>query len=111
MVGESLDGLRTTVLPVTMAAAVMPAMMANGKFHGGITAPTPERNVNQLVALAGILDRRCGSSKAQGFARIELEEIDGLGHIGVGFRPVLADFISEPCAELELTGANDLRCV
>src|SRR5205807_6496945 len=41
MVGESLDGLRTTVLPQTMAAEVMPAMMANGKFQGGITAPTP----------------------------------------------------------------------
>ena len=41
MVGESLEGFRTTVFPVTIAAAVMPAMMANGKFHGGITAPTP----------------------------------------------------------------------
>ena len=41
MVGESLDGLRMTVLPVTMAAAVMPAMMAKGKFQGGMTAPTP----------------------------------------------------------------------
>src|SRR5579863_8387509 len=41
MVGESLEGLRITVLPVTIDAAVIPAMMANGKFHGGITAPTP----------------------------------------------------------------------
>ena len=41
MVGASLDGLRITVFPVTMAAAVMPAMMAKGKFHGGMTAPTP----------------------------------------------------------------------
>ena len=41
MVGASLEGLRMTVLPVTMAAAVMPAMMAKGKFHGGMTAPTP----------------------------------------------------------------------
>src|ERR1700722_17102257 len=39
--GESLEGLRMTVLPGTMAAAVMPAIIANGKFHGGITAPTP----------------------------------------------------------------------
>ena len=41
MVGASLDGLRMTVLPVTMEAAVMPAIMAKGKFHGGMTAPTP----------------------------------------------------------------------
>ena len=26
---------------VTMAAAVIPAIMANGKFQGGMTAPTP----------------------------------------------------------------------
>ena len=41
IVGESLDGFSTTVFPVTIAAAVIPAMIANGKFHGEITAPTP----------------------------------------------------------------------
>src|ERR1700757_2331922 len=41
MVGESLDGFRITVLPQTIDAAVIPAMIAQGKFHGGITAPTP----------------------------------------------------------------------
>ena len=41
IVGESLDGLRMTVLPLTMEASVIPAMMAQGKFQGGITAPTP----------------------------------------------------------------------
>src|SRR3954469_15978963 len=41
IVGESLDGFRITVFPVTIEAAVIPAMIANGKFHGGITAPTP----------------------------------------------------------------------
>ena len=41
MVGESLDGFRTTVLPQTRLAPVMPSQMARGKFHGGITAPTP----------------------------------------------------------------------
>ena len=40
-VGASTEGLRMTVLPVTMAAAVIPAMMAKGKFQGGMTAPTP----------------------------------------------------------------------
>ena len=32
IVGESLDGFRITVLPVTTEATVMPAMIANGKF-------------------------------------------------------------------------------
>src|ERR1700749_1759836 len=41
IVGESLDGFSTTVFPVTIAADVIPAIMANAKFHGGITAPTP----------------------------------------------------------------------
>ena len=41
MTGVALAGLRTTVLPVTMVAAVMPVMMACGKFHGGMTTPTP----------------------------------------------------------------------
>src|ERR1035438_4822235 len=41
MVGESLDGLRTTVLPHTKLAPAMPSAMALGKFHGEITAPTP----------------------------------------------------------------------
>jgi len=41
MVGASLDGFRITVFPVTIDAAVIPAIIANGKFHGGITAPTP----------------------------------------------------------------------
>ena len=41
IVGESPEGFSTTVLPVTMDAAVIPAMIARGKFHGGITTPTP----------------------------------------------------------------------
>src|ERR1035438_7499893 len=41
MVGDSLDGLRTTVLPQTRLAPVMPSAMALGKFQGEITAPTP----------------------------------------------------------------------
>src|SRR5450759_3489376 len=41
MVGESLDGLRTTELPQTRLAPAMPSAIALGKFHGEITAPTP----------------------------------------------------------------------
>ena len=41
MVGVSLDGLITIVLPVTSAATLMPVMIASGKFHGGMITPAP----------------------------------------------------------------------
>ena len=41
MVGVSLEGFITTVLPVTSAAMAMPTRIASGKFQGGITTPTP----------------------------------------------------------------------
>src|ERR1039457_4110391 len=41
IVGESLEGFNTTVLPDTIDATVIPDMIAQAKFHGGITAPTP----------------------------------------------------------------------
>ena len=41
IVGESLEGFKITVLPQTTEASVIPAIIAQGKFHGGITAPTP----------------------------------------------------------------------
>ena len=34
IIGVLFDGLRTTVLPVTREATVMPARIASGKFHG-----------------------------------------------------------------------------
>jgi hypothetical protein len=42
MVGVSLEGLITAVLPVTSEATVMPVKIARGKFHGGIITPTPK---------------------------------------------------------------------
>ena len=41
MAGVCSAGFTTAVLPVTSAATVMPQQMANGKFHGLITAATP----------------------------------------------------------------------
>ena len=41
MAGEVLAGLRMTALPVTKAALVIPTIIAQGKFQGGMTAPTP----------------------------------------------------------------------
>jgi len=38
---QSGEGFKTVVLPVTTALIVIPAIIANGKFHGGIIAPTP----------------------------------------------------------------------
>ena len=55
MVGASDEGFSTTVLPVTIAAAVMPAMIASGKFHGGITAPTPSGMYSSRFSSPAIL--------------------------------------------------------
>src|SRR5205814_5650411 len=41
IVGESLEGFKMTVFPETIEANVMPAIIAQGKFQGGMTAPTP----------------------------------------------------------------------
>ena len=107
MVGASPEGLRMTVLPQTMAAEVMPAMMARGKFHGGNDGADAEGDVAELVALAGELDGGGGRVEAEGFAGVELEEVDGLAHVGVGLGPVLADLIGEPRAQLELAQAHE----
>src|SRR5208337_1526629 len=40
-VGESDAGFSTTVFPVTSDATTSPAIIAIGKFHGGMIAPTP----------------------------------------------------------------------
>ena len=52
MVGVSLEGLRTTVLPVTSAAMVIPARIASGKFQGGIITTDTERQVRHLILLS-----------------------------------------------------------
>jgi len=49
--------------------------------------------------------------QAQSFACVKLEEVDGLGHVGIGFGPVLADFVGQPCGELEFSVADDGRSI
>jgi hypothetical protein len=41
MMAVSPDGLKTTQLPVTMAADAIPMLIARGKFQGAMTAATP----------------------------------------------------------------------
>ena len=50
----------------------------------------------QCIVLAGKLNRRLSFREAQRFAGIELAEVDGLGNVGVGLGPVLADFEHQP---------------
>src|SRR5262249_18113945 len=95
-VGESLDGFRMTVLPHTMEAKVMPAMMAQGKFQGRAPGPQPRGKVERVVPLPGQLPDGLGLREAQRFAGIEPAEVDGLGDVAVGLGPVLADFEHQP---------------
>ena len=48
-----------------------------------------ERNIDELVALAVDRDDGVRLGIAQRFARVELEEIDRFGNVGVGFDPAL----------------------
>jgi hypothetical protein len=57
--GEVLAGLSTTVLPVTKEALVIPVMMAAGKFHGGMTAPTPSGMYTSSFSSFGIFVIGC----------------------------------------------------
>ena len=72
-----------------------------GEVPGRNDGADAQRNVAQLVAFSGELDGRGGCVQAQGLAGVELEEVDGLAYVGVGFGPVLADFEGQPGAELE----------
>src|SRR5882757_2661215 len=47
-------------------------------------SPYTQRNVAQLVALAGELDRRLRLIQPERLTCVELEEVDGLAYIGVG---------------------------
>src|SRR5882724_5126855 len=94
MVGESAAGLTTTVLPVTSEATTMPAMMAQGKFHGGTTTPT-QRNVDEIVAFAAHGRELLRVGKAQHFAAVEFAEVHGFGDVRVGFDPSFSNFVAD----------------
>ncbi len=78
-----------------------------GEVPGRDDGADAERHVTELVAFAGELDGRLGSVEAEGFAGVELEEVDALANVGVGFGEVLSDFEGEPGAELEVAGADE----
>ena len=46
--------------------------------------------------------------QAEGLAGVELEEVDALADVGVGFSEVLTDFEDEPGAEFELALTNEV---
>ena len=49
--------------------------------------------------------------EAEGIARVKFKKINGFAHVGVGLGPVLAYFIGEPGAKLELALPDDFGCV
>src|SRR3984957_10303097 len=67
-----------------------------------------QRNVHHRIVLAGQLDGRLRLRKAKRLASVELAEIDGLGNIGVGLSPVLADFKHQPRHEFHLALAHEI---
>src|SRR5579862_2480761 len=67
-----------------------------------------QRNVVQGVVFAGQLNRSLRFRKTQGLARVELAEVDGLGNVGIGLGPVLADFEDQPCHVFHLALAHEI---
>ena len=55
-----------------------------------------------MIALSGQLHRRVHLRQTQRFTAIELAEIDGLGDVGIRFRPIFTHFEDQPRAEFKL---------
>ena len=70
-----------------------------------------QRNVMQRVMLAGQLDGRLRLRKTQRLARVELAEVDGLGNVGIGLGPVLADLENQPRHKFHLALAHQISNV
>ena len=77
-----------------------------GEIPGRDDRADAEREVAQFAALAGELHRGRGFGEAQRFAGVELDEVDGFGHFGVGLGEVLADLEDEPGRPLEFMVAQ-----
>ena len=67
--GVSGAGLNTTALPAARAASVPPAGMATGKFHGGITATTPN-GVNSAPSIRSSSAARSAYQRAKSTASL-----------------------------------------
>ena len=66
-----------------------------------------ERNILQRVAFAGELHGRLGGGKAQRFAAIKFQEVDGFADVGVGFAEIFRDFKDQPCAKFKAALRNN----
>ena len=106
MPAASEEGLRTTVLPATSAAVVMPVRIARGKFQGGITTRDAHRDVLEIVAFAGVGRQGLRLGESLHLPRVELAEVDGLGRVAVGFGPRLGLFEDHHGRELVLAPAD-----
>ena len=107
MVGESLDGFRITVFPETIGSHRHASHDGAGKIPRRNHGAHSERNVVQRIALAGQLDVGLDFGEAQSFTSVDIrQEIDGLGDVGVGLGPVLADFKYQPGGKFKFAFAQ-----
>ena len=111
--GACSAGLRTTALPVASPAATIPSGIATGKFHGEITATIPRgrqrsslRSPGSWISSASPAGR---SSSAIAAARVVLEEVDRLAHVGVGLAPRLGGLAHLERGDLQPPLAQPLR--
>ena len=74
--GVSLEGLKTTVLPVTRAGIVFQHGMAIGKFQGVMIPAMPERLADRHRPLVGQLGRDGVAEHPAAFARHQERDVD-----------------------------------
>jgi hypothetical protein len=107
--GRDARRLEDDVLPAATGPMALPTRIASGKFHGGMTSPTPIGSSVVTFSSPGYGCVTRGSSSSSACARVVLDEVDRLGDVGVGLAVVLAGLVGLPGAELELAAAHDRR--
>ena len=65
----------------------MPAMIASGKFHGGMTGADAERDIFKSVLFTRIRRYRLFAAPTQHLAAVKLAKIDRFGRVAIGLGP------------------------
>ena len=106
------DGLRITVLPAIIAAAVGPTDSAIGKLNGLMTANTPcGRRIVRVwtVEIPEVVHRVVVERVVLGRLRVVADEVGPLLDLAQGLEPRLADLDGHQARVLHLALGDQLR--
>ena len=109
MVGVSLEGLITIVLPATSAASAHAGHNRQREIPRRNHDARAQRQIEHFVVLAGHLHGRFRRRELLHLPRVILREIDRFADVSLGFGPRLAGFEHQPGVEIELAFADQRR--